>query len=127
MTQRNFLLVVALVFLFNCKISGQQKSVEKISIFSVNPQFFVKKETGIKYLLPLKYSALTEPKKEVEFSLSFKNFSPLAANYYCSNLSFFCKKEWQIEKATSIPLRFRLGSLDYTNYLEGKPNAGLKK
>ena len=44
-------------------------------------------------------------------------------DFYSSNLSFFCRKELEIEKNTKIPFRFRLGSTDYTNYLESKPNA----
>jgi hypothetical protein len=51
--------------------------------------------------------------------------SVIAADFYTCNFGFFCKKELQFEKATKIPLRFRLGSLQYNDYLEGKPNTGV--
>ncbi|MFT3949100.1 MAG: hypothetical protein QM763_19200 [Agriterribacter sp.] len=52
---------------------------------------------------------------------SFQN-NMLPANHYSAVLGFFCKKELAVEKATKIPLRFRLGSLNYCNKLEGKEN-----
>lgn len=42
------------------------------------------------------------------------------ADFYTCNIGFFCKKELLIEKATKMPLRFRLGSLQQCNYYEGK-------
>jgi hypothetical protein len=44
----------------------------------------------------------------------------LEANYYSSHFGFFCKRELELEKAIHLPVRFRLGSLEYCNRLEGK-------
>jgi hypothetical protein len=47
---------------------------------------------------------------------------PLPQNFYKQNLGYFCKKEIQIQKAISLPVYFRLGSKEYVDYLERKPN-----
>lgn len=44
----------------------------------------------------------------------------LPENYYCNKLGFVCKKEIQLEKSTKIPLKIRLGSIDYVDKMEGK-------
>ncbi len=47
----------------------------------------------------------------------------IAPNFYTTHFGFFCKQELKIEKAISIPVRIRIGSIDHLNYLERKPNA----
>ena len=44
----------------------------------------------------------------------------MGAGGYYDQLGFFCKRELDIQKATHLPVFFRLGSLESCNKLEGK-------
>lgn len=51
------------------------------------------------------------------------NVKPVLGKYdYYNSLGVACKAELRLEKAIKIPFRFRLGSLQQTDYLERKPN-----
>jgi len=54
------------------------------------------------------------------------SLKPLPQNFYKESLGFFCKKELQIQKAVKLPVYFRLGSKNYTDYMEKKPNCHYK-
>jgi len=54
---------------------------------------------------------------------AFNLLAPIAKDFSTTQLGIVCRKEFEFEKKTSIPLRLRIGSLDYTNYMEQKPNA----
>jgi hypothetical protein len=62
--------------------------------------------------------SIARPK--VQDSFFSMRYSPLPANYYYTQLGFFCKKEMQLQKVTKIPVKIRLGSVDYTDAMEGK-------
>lgn len=47
----------------------------------------------------------------------------LPQKFYTQHQPFFCRKEDQLQKRTGINLAFRIGSKDYVDWLEGKPNA----
>ena len=66
-----------------------------------------------------KKSFLNTPEKNL------KNFSlnMVPASFYTSQLGIVCRTELQLDKLSPVPLRLRLGSLAYVNYLEQKPNA----
>lgn len=74
---------------------------------------------------------LNSPKAMAQLSLKSSSdtlekkisIRPLPQNFYKQTSGYFCKKEWQLQKTLSLPLYIRLGSKDYVDYLEKKPNS----
>jgi hypothetical protein len=57
-----------------------------------------------------------------------KTVSPsmlISPTFYCDNFGFFCKQEIKIQKLIKFPFKFRLGSVQYVDYLEGKTGTSL--
>lgn len=83
--------------------------------------FYVPLHAQLKSLdtIPAAAKKIYTSAKLLPFSASYPVQS-LPANFYTTYLPFFCRKEWQFEKTTKIPFRFRLGSVEYCNRLEGK-------
>jgi hypothetical protein len=75
--------------------------------------------TTVKAFTPItSLSAFPIPLQNAEKSI-------IDPHFYVNNLGFFCKKELKFEAATGIPFKFRLGSLQYCDRMEGKKNAGM--
>lgn len=75
-------------------------------------------------LLPLPLAADQSDSPLYLSSLTFRQ-TPLpqqeqALYYSTSELAFFCRLEVKMEKATKMPVRFRLGDVQQVDYLEGK-------
>lgn len=58
-------------------------------------------------------------------SLPYTTQKVLSPNFYVKNLGFFCKQELKFEAATGIPFKFRLGSVQYCDWMEGKQQSGI--
>lgn len=134
MRQRLRYFVVVLLLMFTGNIFAQQNSdiksyryVKDIKTFTVYdrimpPDFGTAKFKKIIIVPPnsFKFDRWGNP---LSIKSVFNLLSPVSKNFSTTQLGIVCKKEFEFEKMTSIPLRLRIGSLDYTNYLEQKPNA----
>lgn len=119
--QRSLKIIVVLVLLFKGEISGQVNSVTNQNKSLLKKEIQNKITSGIfkpgyiwNHLLNAN-DCMGGINKYIRLSSIFP--------YYENHLGFFCKKELQFDKITIVPLRFRLGSLEYVNWMEQKPNA----
>lgn len=79
--------------------------VEKTRLFSTKVENTITETESIPSLMEVfKQSSLSDTPK----------------SYCYRDLAFFCKVEVQLEKASKIPVKFRLGDVQYVDWLEGK-------
>lgn len=125
MPQRFFLTVVVSVFFFSGEIFAQEKMVEKILSHNGNllPQYRRWNYPSSSFFSSQAFSGSSVFLSQA--ALPTVIFVPVTKDYYSKHLGFFCKKELRLEKTISLPLRFRLGSVEYTDYMEGKSNASI--
>jgi hypothetical protein len=122
MPERIFFFVVVLILFHNGEIFGQEKNVEKFTTSPLFPVVHYPKSGRVSDSLHL-FRQAAAAKTLINYPVYPLSNAGVISSFNPAQLSFFCRKERQFEKATSIPLKFRLGSLAYTDYLERKPNA----
>ena len=91
-------------------------------IFVANAIFSQKLSDG-----PLRLSILSTPVHTISPAKLTIKTAPLStkkevltSGFYVRQLSFFCRQEIKFEKATKIPFKFRVGSVEDCDRMEGK-------
>lgn len=87
-----------------------------------NKGYFSKKYTNplpINNLAPLLFSSQQVTMEIGENDIrNYGPYVPKVYNYH--ELAFFCKLEVKMEKNAKLPIKVRLGDVDYVDWLEGK-------
>jgi len=122
-SERAYRILVVLLLIFPARVFSQQQmplvGQNSPHVLGISENFSAQK--------PSHYSSFFSFNNNVSYQLGVPEpaypscgIQIVRPGFATEHLPFFCKKEFQFEKSTSIPLRVRLGSLDYVNRLEGK-------
>ncbi len=101
----NFCCLVLTCLLYSASLVAQNADSVKVKPIVRNPSVFQHFNSSGSFL-PLN----SEPGKKIQINFG----SPFA------HWGFMCVGEYKLEQKTGLPLRLRLGSLEYVNKLEGK-------
>jgi hypothetical protein len=93
--------VFGIVLLMGISASIYGQEIEYITDFRILPKLVIHKNLA------------NADSLKINFALKTRTFN-------VNSLPFFCKIEHKMSAKARIPVRFRLGSLDYVNKLEGK-------
>ena len=117
MGKRFYKIIVAFILLLATAWAYGQEQPKKIRIepAPIAPSFM----PGNAWKAHFTSTPYTTIKNEVKPVFLKASYLP-PTDTYTRQFGFFCRKELQFEKATKIQLRFRLGSINYCNVLEGK-------
>lgn len=113
MAQRIFSILVVWLLLLGEEILAQDATAQS---YTQNPSFSIE-WNNLGYFPRYRKSPFSFPHKKMIKNLSASHFG-FSPDFVVRNFSFFCKNEYEFEKATGLALRVRLGSLDYVNRLE---------
>ncbi len=125
MPQRSLKIIVVFWILFSAVSVKAQFSFQQTKIFK-NPveRLNLNQKNGMfSFGFWPEKKSMAEKLNKVYSNSGVENFTLMSKSTFVAQSGFFCRQEYKFEKHTNIPLRFRLGSLDYTNYLEQKLNA----
>lgn len=111
-----FLVVLQLMFLGRPAAQKLLPLPDAKSVLSIHSQ-------GLHYRPALAIPAWLKPRNDAAVSPGFRLSNLPGPSYYPNSLGFICRAELKLDKITPVPVRFRLGSLEYVNWMEGKPNA----
>jgi hypothetical protein len=117
MVQRVAGFLVVFLLMFFGSMNGQESTM---------PEFSVSGLKGTHYQITVKpfqsrFSKNTQAIAPLTFTgprISLLNLPD--ASYYVRNLGFFCRNELKMDKVLAVPVRFRLGSKEYVDRMEGK-------
>lgn len=117
--QRQFSFLVVCFLAFYGEIFGQKNTLNVADFAG----FISVREKPVAFPSKFKSSYILLPSCAVQAQNHYQLLHLPGSGYYVSTLEFICKKELQLDRYTPVRFRFRLGSPDYVNWLEQKPNA----
>ncbi|SFD34184.1 hypothetical protein SAMN05518672_1011715 [Chitinophaga sp. CF118] len=113
--------VILLMLIAIPGLSMAQQKIAATSQLSVAPLYpLISHSFNLRLVAPAPVSLLTFSSAQ-ELPIAPKATSPVGpGDYYQQCFGYFCKREWAWEKQTKVPVKFRLGSYQEAQRIEGK-------
>jgi hypothetical protein len=109
-------ILLCLVFAFSKTANAQKTDLPNAWVKATHFEFSTT-SGHVSYQPPIRYSCWGPTPAMPPKVTSISDY------FYVEHLPFVCKAEWQMQKTVKLPLVFRLGDVNFVNFLEDKPNS----